>query len=185
MNVFRLQGRMWDLQKPLSRVNAALWQEIRLLSEKEVLKQSLRLLYLMQLEAGWSSDLLLFPSAAQSVRCSAEGQVQPLQKTEQSSVAPHEGGSVHQPHERSSGTSTLCDITRPAAPVLLCNLNAVLSQEEQQTLRGRLEQADQMIRSLDGCIAELEAGEDPDGEETEPERAEQTQGRFSLSSRTR
>ncbi|XP_011490330.2 kinetochore scaffold 1 isoform X2 [Oryzias latipes] len=101
--VQRLQGRMWDLQKPLSRVNAALWQEIRLLSEKELKA------FGAQLKA----------------RCNLY--------RKQSKVQSH--------HMKE---------------VLYTNLMSA-HLEEQQTLRGRLEQADQMIRSLDGCIAELEA----------------------------
>ncbi|XP_024146622.1 kinetochore scaffold 1 isoform X3 [Oryzias melastigma] len=101
--VQRLQVRMWDLQKPLSRVNAPLWEQIRLFSEKELKA------FGAQLKA--RSNFFRKQSKVQS----------------------------HLMKE-----------------VLYSNLIAA-HREEQQTLRGRLEQADQMMESLDGCIAELEA----------------------------
>lgn len=38
------------------------------------------------------------------------------------------------------------------------NLHLSSFQEEQQRLRGTIEEADEMIKSLDDCICELEAG---------------------------
>lgn len=100
----------------------------------------------------------VFVVAAQIFRRQTEGEKQHLQKDQQSSLPSDEGGLVLAPPAGPTGRSGLLAVAAPAAwrrgglRTFLC------LQAEERSLRGKIERADEMIRSLDDCIGGLEAG---------------------------
>lgn len=147
---------MQDLDKPLRMVNRPLWEEMSRYTEKEVCSGHFFCRpYRLVANSPFGN---VFVVAAQIFWRQTEGEKQHLQKNEQSSLPSNEGGLVLAPPAGSTGTSRLLAVVAPAAPPQGSLWTFLCFQAEEQNLRDKIEKADEMIRSLDGCIGGLEAG---------------------------